>query len=109
MIPETGTLYALAGGALFVVGFHALVARPHLIKKILGLNISGAGIFLILVSMAYRGADAVPDPVPHAMVLTGIVVAVCGTAVALVLFGRVWNVTGRADLEENAPDHRSVP
>jgi multicomponent Na+:H+ antiporter subunit C len=90
-------LYALAGCALFVIGLHALVVQPHLLRKILGLNVAGGGVFLVLVAVAHRGPEAVPDPVPHAMVLTGIVVAVCGTAVALVLAGRVWSVLGEAE------------
>ncbi|MCL4846842.1 MAG: cation:proton antiporter subunit C [Acidobacteria bacterium] len=87
-------LYALAGCALFAIGLHALVVQPHLLRKILGLNVSGGGVFLVLVAIAHRGPGAAPDPVPHAMVLTGIVVAVCGTAVALVLAGRVHRATG---------------
>jgi multicomponent Na+:H+ antiporter subunit C len=90
-------VYALVGCALFAIGLHALVVQPHLLRKILGLNVSGGGVFLVLVAIAHRGPGVVPDPVPHAMVLTGIVVAVCGTAVALVLAGRVHQVTGTMD------------
>ena len=43
----------------------------------------GNGIFLLLIAMAAR-APGEPDPVPHAMVLTAIVVAVSATAVMLV-------------------------
>ena len=95
-----GTLYALTGCALFIIGLHALFAQPHLFRKILSLNIMGSGVFLVLVAMAYRGMDAVPDPVPHAMVLTGIIVSVSGTAVALALAGRVRAVTGKPELPE---------
>jgi multicomponent Na+:H+ antiporter subunit C len=97
------TFYALTGCGLFVIGLRALVVQPHLLKKILALNIGGGGVFLVLVALAHRGGSDVPDPVPHAMVLTGIVVAVCGTAVGLVLAARVWAVTGKADLEEERP------
>lgn len=97
------TYYALVGCGLFALGLRALVVQPHLIRKILGLNIAGSGVFLLLVAIAYRGPDSLPDPIPHAMVLTGIVVAVCGTALALVLAGRVSAMTGRVDLEEEKP------
>jgi multicomponent Na+:H+ antiporter subunit C len=43
----------------------------------------GAGVFHVLIAVAYRGLDTNPDPVPHALVLTGIVVAVSATAMAL--------------------------
>jgi multicomponent Na+:H+ antiporter subunit C len=42
-----------------------------------------------LVAVAYRGLDQAPDPVPQALVLTGIVVAVSATALALALWSRL--------------------
>jgi multicomponent Na+:H+ antiporter subunit C len=45
----------------------------------------GAGVFHVLIAVAYRGIETIPDPVPHALVLTGIVVAVSATALALTL------------------------
>lgn len=89
MSTALATLHALAGAALFVLGLYALLVRADLLRRIMAINVAGAGVFLVLVAVAYRGGEAPPDPVPHAMVLTGIVVAVCGTAVALVLAGRV--------------------
>ena len=47
----------------------------------------GAGVFHVLIAVGYRGMEQAPDPVPHALVLTGIVVAVSATALALA-FGR---------------------
>jgi multicomponent Na+:H+ antiporter subunit C len=42
-----------------------------------------------LIAAAYRGLFQVPDPVPHALVLTGIVVAFSATALALALGRRL--------------------
>ena len=98
------TLYALAGVALFVLGVHALIVYPHLLRKILALNIMGSGVFLLMVSLANRAPDIGPDAVPHAMVITGIVVAVSATALALVLMLRLHAETGRAELPENPED-----
>ena len=39
----------------------------------------------ILVATAYRGPEVAADPIPHALVLTGIVVAVSATALGLAL------------------------
>ena len=83
------SLYALVGCALFVLGLYGLAMQPHLLRKIIALNIASAGIFLVMITIAYRGPLLPPDPVPHAMVLTGIVVAVCGTALGLILAGRI--------------------
>jgi multicomponent Na+:H+ antiporter subunit C len=94
--------YGLAGAALIAVGLYALVVRAHLLRKIIALNVIGNGVFLTLVAAAPRlGA---PDPVPHAMVLTGIVVAVSATALALALAVRVRDATGAAVLPPPADD-----
>jgi multicomponent Na+:H+ antiporter subunit C len=97
-------LYALAGVVLLGMGLYRLVIDPHLVKKILALNISGAGVFLFLVAVADRTPGPEPDPVPHAMVLTGIVVAVSATAVALGLACRIQEIKGTAEFSENEPE-----
>ncbi len=81
--------YALTGVALLVVGVYGLVSRVHILRQILAVNIMGAGVFLVLVAGAHRRPSGAIDPVPHAMVLTGIVVAVSATAVALALARRL--------------------
>ncbi|MBL1261885.1 MAG: NADH-quinone oxidoreductase subunit K [Thiotrichaceae bacterium] len=92
-------LYALAAIALFVLGLHGVLAYRHLLRKILALNIMGSGVFLLLVALAERAVDG-PDPVPHAMVITGIVVAISATALALALLLRFQALTGRTELPE---------
>jgi len=94
-------LFSGASVALFCIGLHGLVARPHLLRKLLGLNVMGGAVFLFLVAVAYRNRDAAPDPVPHAMVLTGIVVAVSATAFALALARRIHAQTGRVALDDD--------
>ena len=93
-------LYALAGVGLFTLGLYALIVHAHLLRKILAINVMGSGVFLVLVSLGGRTAGASPDPVPHAMVITGIVVAVSATALALALMLRLQAETGRAQLPE---------
>jgi multicomponent Na+:H+ antiporter subunit C len=88
-------LYAMAGVALFVIGLHALFVRAHLFWKILALNVTGSGAFLVLAAAGGGG-----DPVPQALVLTGIVVTVAATALALALALRVVVRTGRPFLPE---------
>ncbi len=100
MIDEHYTLYLLAGAALFVIGFHGLVSLPHLLKKILAMNIMSSGTALVFIAVAARTPGGVPDPIPHAMVLTGIVVAVCATGLALALADRVQSANGKAEIED---------
>ena len=93
-------LYALVGVGLFSLGLYALIMHAHLLRKILAINIMGSGTFLILVALGGRAPGASPDPVPHAMVITGIVVAVSATALALALILRMQAETGRTRLPE---------
>ncbi|MCF6235651.1 MAG: NADH-quinone oxidoreductase subunit K [Gammaproteobacteria bacterium] len=93
-------LYALVGTGLFTLGLYALIIHPHLLRKILALNVMGSGVFLVLVALAARSDGGAPDPVPHAMVITGIVVAISATALALALLLRMQAETGRAELPE---------
>jgi len=98
------TIYSLVGVALLGMGLHALIIHSHLVRKILALNIAGAGVFLFLVAVAGRTPGPLPDPVPHTMVLTGIVVAVSATALALALACRIHQETGSAHITENEPE-----
>lgn len=78
-------IFSLAGAALFALGLRGALLQTLLLGRILAINVCGAGVFLVLISLAYRGPQVAPDPLPHALVLTGIVVAVSATALALAL------------------------
>jgi multicomponent Na+:H+ antiporter subunit C len=82
-------LYALTGCVVMALGLRAALLHPSLLRRVLAINIMGTGVFMLLVAVAYRGPDLAPDPVPHALVLTGIVVAVSATALALALARRL--------------------
>lgn len=102
---NSATLYLLTGGVMVVVGLYHLLGARSVFRKILAANVQGVGIFMILVALAAREPDAAPDPVPHAMVLTGIVVSVCATALALKLTCRLHLLTGGDELpESDEPD-----
>lgn len=89
-------LYALAGALLCGIGLAGLLILRHLLRRLLAFNLLGSGVFLILVGLpAHRHG---PDPVTHALVLTGIVVAVAATALAVVLIRRYFHFTGRTEL-----------
>lgn len=95
-------IYALTGLALFVSGVAGIILQSHLLRKILGFNIMGSGAFLVLVGLGQR--DGIADPVPQAMVLTGIVVAIAATSLALALARRLLNLTGEMRLPGKSSD-----
>lgn len=93
---SSGLLFACVGAVLFAMGIAGVILIGHLLRRILAFNVMGSGAFLILVGRAQR--TDVPDPVPQAMVLTGIVVAVAATALALALVRRLHALTGKLEL-----------
>lgn len=94
-------IYLLAGAALFAIGYYALLVQAHLLRRIMALNVMGSGAFLVFIALGAQTPGPIPDPVPHAMVLTGIVVSVCATGLALALADRVQAMTGRVELEDD--------
>ncbi|TVR97787.1 MAG: hypothetical protein EA406_08675 [Rhodospirillales bacterium] len=101
---DQADVFILAGMALFAVSMYSLAVQRHLVRKVLAINIMGGGCFLVLIAVARRAPGDVADPVPHAMVLTGIVVAVSVTAFALILARRIRAGTGRTELPEDASE-----
>ena len=74
-------LYSLTGVTMFCIGLFGVLVAAHIIRKLVAINVMGIGVFMVLLATAQH--DDVIDPIPHAMVLTGIVVAVAGTALCL--------------------------
>lgn len=94
-------LYAASGAAVFATALHGVCSREGVVRKTIAANLMGSGVFLILVAIARRSSAGV-DPVPHALVLTGIVVSVSATALALSLARRLRDA--RPDMEADPFD-----
>jgi multicomponent Na+:H+ antiporter subunit C len=101
--------YAIVGVALAALSLHAVAVRANLLQKILALNVLASGVFMVFIATGAREEGALPDPVPQAMVLTGIVVAVSATALALSLARRVHADGGRAVLPGEDAPYRGAP
>ncbi len=97
-------LYATTSVVIFCIALHGLIRRSHLVRKIIAINLMGGSVFLFLVAVAHRNRGEIADPVPHAMVLTGIVVAVSATAFALALARRLHQESGRVTFEEEGTE-----
>ncbi|MCE5203767.1 MAG: cation:proton antiporter subunit C [Coriobacteriales bacterium] len=100
-----------ASVVLFSIGLYCVITRNNLIKKFMGLNIMETAVFAFIVALGVveggdapiMGADASPpftNPIPQALILTGIVVAVSTTAIALSLIIRVYRQTGTIEADE---------
>ncbi len=105
--------YDSASIVLFGIGLATLMLNKNLIKKIIGMNIMDTSVFLFLVSKGYiagrnapiitdkyEGINAYVNPIPSALILTGIVVAVSVTAFLLALTIKMHEIYGTVDLEE---------
>lgn len=100
-------LFWFAGSGLIGLAVYGLIVNPHPLCKLLALNLLGSGVFLLFGVIARRGAAAGlgGDPVPQALVITGIVVAFSATAIAVGLLLRLHGEAGVASIgeEDDAP------
>jgi multicomponent Na+:H+ antiporter subunit C len=92
------TLYGLTGAALVGVGFFGLIASRHLLRRVLAFNLVGSGVFIFLGAAGARSGEA--DPVPQALIITGLVVALSASALAVGLVAALTRSRGRATLPE---------
>jgi multicomponent Na+:H+ antiporter subunit C len=99
-------LFWMVGSVLFGLGVYGLIASPHPLRKLLALNLLGSGVFLLFGVIARRGAGAglAGDPVPQALVITGIVVAFSATAIAIALIVRL-----NAAMAESSQPEKPLP
>ena len=82
---------------LMAIGLYAMVGKHNLIKKLVGMNIFQTAIFLFFIEGATKLGATVPiideqigmdaaqyiNPLPHVLILTGIVVGLSLTGAAL--------------------------
>jgi len=107
--------YEATAMILFGIGFVTLLLQKNLIKKIIGLNIMDTAIFLYLATIGYISGRRAPiiidgvvyaehyvNPLPSALVMTGIVVAVSITAFALALALKLYEHYGTLDMDKIA-------
>lgn len=96
---------------LFCIGLYTVIARRNIIKKIIGLNIMETAVFLFYISLGYLDGGIAPirtggadparmvNPLPQSLILTGIVVAVSVTALALSLVILLYHQYGTLDVD----------
>ena len=85
--------------ALVMIGLYAVMSHANLIKKLLGLGIFQAGVFIFYISLGKMPGGTAPildpelslysHPLPHVLILTAIVVGVATTALGLAIVVRI--------------------
>jgi len=97
---------------LFSLGCFIVLSQTNLIKKVIGINIMQSAVFLFFIAMGDIQGRAVPiydpavpdalviNPLPAALILTGIVVSFSVTAFALSIIVRLNNYYSSIDAEE---------
>lgn len=108
--------------ALFIIGLYTVLTHNNLLKKVIGINIMETSVFLLFVSIGMVNQGRPPilrigdelaiyiNPLPSALILTGIVVAVSITAYSLSLIIQLYNAYGTLDLDQmlSAEDEAST-
>jgi len=103
--------------ALIMLGMYVVMANPNLVKKVIGLNVFQAAVFIFYISIADREGGTAPileegytlyvNPLPHVLILTAIVVGVATTALALALIVRIYRAY--ETVEEDEIDAADAP
>lgn len=84
-------IFGLTAAALVGIGLYGALVHAEPLRRILAFNLLGGGVFLVFGVVARRGAGAGfdGDPVPQAIIITGIVVAFAATTLAVGLLLRL--------------------
>ena len=95
---------------LMMTGFYIVIARPNLVKKIIGLFIFQTSVFILFISMAKVEGGTAPiieegyslysNPLPHVLILTAIVVGLATTALGLALVVRIQEAYGTTNEDD---------
>ncbi len=96
---------------LLMIGFYAVIAKLNLIKKLIGLSLFQAAVFLLYITMGKVDNGTAPifsesatglfsNPLPQVLILTAIVVGISTTALGLGIVVRIKEEYG--SIEEDA-------
>ena len=95
---------------LMMTGLYIVISCRNMLKKIIGLNIFQASVFILYISIAKVSDGSAPildstiqvysNPLPHVLILTAIVVGVATTALGLALIVRIHGAYGSVEEDE---------
>ncbi len=101
----------VASVVLFLIGLYTVISKHNLIKKFMGINIMETAVFAFIIAAGMIADGDAPivgegaaapfaNPLPQALILTGIVVAVSTTSLALALMVRIYRRYGTLESDE---------
>ena len=99
---ESAPLFGLCGAVLIGIGFYGFIVHANVLRRLLAFNVMGSGIFLMLGAAGSRAPQTASDPVPHALIITGIVVALAATALGVALLVAYARASESSRLPEDA-------
>ena len=96
---------------LLALGLYGMLGKRNLLKKLIGMNILQTAIFLFFIEGATKSGASVPvidqllgmeaakyvNPLPHVLILTGIVVGLSLTGAALAFLIIIYRTYGTLD------------
>ena len=96
---------------LMMGGLYIVISCRNLMKKVIGLNLFQASVFILYISVGKVEGGTAPilmadssvlysNPLPHVLILTAIVVGVATTALGLALIVRIHDVYGTVEEDE---------
>ncbi|NKC12944.1 MAG: Na+/H+ antiporter subunit C [Gammaproteobacteria bacterium] len=95
---------------LMMTGLYIVISCRNLMKKVIGLNIFQASVFILYISVGKVSGGTAPildpsitvysNPLPHVLILTAIVVGVATTALGLALIVRIHDAYGTVEEDE---------
>ena len=94
--------------AVFFISLYGLVTSANIVKSIVFLSMMETAVFMFFLSIGYStgilppfGPELIPgivaDPLPQALMITAVVVGLCGTAVNIIVFITLFRRFGTAN------------
>ncbi len=112
--PQTLHVVVIIGSmALFFVGLFGLLTQKHFIKIFMSIAIMETALFLLFIGLMYKKSFIAPilagelttftnmnDPIPHAMILTAIVIGMAVLALGVSFAIEYYKLTGKTGIDE---------
>ena len=112
-------IFDLSSVLLMMAGLYIVIAQGNLIKKMVGLSVFQASVFIMYITMGKVTGGTAPiiipgdnvvysNPLPHVLILTAIVVGVATLALGLALIVRINEAYGSIEEDDIEKEEQST-